>query len=54
MSLTHFLPSIDNKMEQLWSSWGQLFSDIAAVNELQIDKGDRHLIFKFSGTVFFT
>jgi len=45
MSLTRFLPSINNKMKQPWSKSES--ATYAAVDELPIDKGDRHLIFYF-------
>jgi len=45
MLLNPFLPLIGNKIKQ---AFGQIrFSDIAAVKELSINKGNRHFIFEF-------
>jgi len=45
MLLSPFLPLISNKIKQ---AFGQIrFSDIAAIKELSINKGNQHFIFKF-------
>jgi len=44
MNMMCFLLSITNRMKQLWPN---CIKFLAAVNELLINKGDWHLIFKF-------